>query len=322
MLVPVQPSGSKPPLFFVHGLHGVMPLGTGLARVLGSDQPFYALNASGIGGQGPVLHTVRDMALAYVAEIQEARATGPVVVGGMCDGSLAAIEIARELQQRGRKLGPVILADPTVIPRGYSRLADGPRPEVAGGPAAVEMARQVRDQARQAGTVIPADPVAVPDPNNLRPEVERQLYQRVHDQLLAYASLPYNSLPFDAGDPQQLHLASLAGVGSLIALSSHLPAPFPGPAQVILSAGRRSFGFFHREMPWHSLLLGPRMVHVLPWDHLELFKEGREHVARAIRFMLQEGPRLAGFAGRSTKPAVPRTEPSVADLGDIAARQA
>ena len=27
MLVPVQTSGEKPPLFFVHGLHGVMPLG-------------------------------------------------------------------------------------------------------------------------------------------------------------------------------------------------------------------------------------------------------------------------------------------------------
>src|SRR5216684_2114686 len=168
MLVPVQPSGSKPPLFFVHGLHGVMPLGTGLARVLGPDQPLYALNASGIGGHGPVLSTVRDMALAYAAEIQQARPIGPVVVGGMCDGSLAAIEIARELQERGRNVGPVILADPTIIPRGYSRLADGPRPEVAGGPAAVEMARQVLDDARQAGTLIPADPLAVPDPNNLR----------------------------------------------------------------------------------------------------------------------------------------------------------
>lgn len=322
MLVPVQPSGSKPPLFFVHGLHGVMPLGTGLARVLGPDQPLYAVNASGIDGRGPVLHTVGDMVQTYVEEIDEARPNGPVIVGGMCDGSLAAIEIARELQQRGRKLGPVILADPTVIPRSYSRLADGPRPEVAGGPAAVEMARQVRDQARQAGAVIPADPVAVPDPENLRPEVERQLYQRVHDQLLAYASLPYNSLPFDAGDPRQLHLASLAGVGSLIALSSHLPAPFPGPAQVILSAGRRSFGFFHREMPWHSLLLGPRMVHVLPWDHLELFQEGREHVARTIRFMLHEAPRLAGFARHRTQKAAPKAEPSVAALDDVAARQA
>jgi hypothetical protein len=91
---------------------------------------------------------------------------------------------------------------------------------------------------------------------------------------------------------------------------------------VILSAGRRSFGFFHRGMPWHELLPGPQMVHVLPWDHFELFQEGREHVARAIRFMLQEAPRLAGFAGRGTKPAVPRTEPSVPGLGDIAARQA
>ena len=46
-----------------------------------------------------MLHTVRDMALAYVGEIQDARPTGPLVVGGMCDGNLAAIEIAREAGQ-------------------------------------------------------------------------------------------------------------------------------------------------------------------------------------------------------------------------------
>ena len=40
MLVPIQPSGSKPPLFFVHGIHGVMFVGSSFARVLGPEQAF------------------------------------------------------------------------------------------------------------------------------------------------------------------------------------------------------------------------------------------------------------------------------------------
>src|SRR5262249_15269010 len=47
MLLTIQASGSKRPLFFVHGLHGVMTLGSSLARALGPDQPIYAIHANG-----------------------------------------------------------------------------------------------------------------------------------------------------------------------------------------------------------------------------------------------------------------------------------
>src|SRR5262245_28906270 len=99
MLVPIQSSGQKPPLFFVHGLRGVMPLGSTFARVLGPEQPFYALNASGIDGTRPVLDNTQDMVRAYLEAIRGARPVGPVRIGGMCAGALAAIEIARELDE-------------------------------------------------------------------------------------------------------------------------------------------------------------------------------------------------------------------------------
>src|SRR6266704_1754680 len=97
MLVPIQTSGNKAPLFFVHGLHGVMPLGPTFAEVLGPDQPIYAIHANGVDGRKPVTDTMPDMVLDYVADIEEARPTGPLVVGGMCEGSHAAIEIARAI---------------------------------------------------------------------------------------------------------------------------------------------------------------------------------------------------------------------------------
>ena len=251
MLVPIQPSGTKPPLFFIHGLHGVMPLGRIFADGLGSDQPIYAIHANGIDGRQPVLDDLRKMVTAYVHEIEAVRPTRPIVIGGMCDGTLAAIEVTRQLQKKGRQVGPLILADPTPVPRQVVRHGVDAR----------------------------------------RPEVARQLYQRVSANLLAYASRPYNEMPFDSSDPEQVHRATLAGVGTLVALAGFLPTPFSGPVQMIASA-QRAASLFHPQMPWHKLLTGPRTALVLPWNHTQLFRSGRTTVAHALKFMLEDGPTL------------------------------
>src|SRR5437763_13596142 len=121
MLVPVQPSGTKTPLFFVHGVQGVMVLGSSFASVLGPDQPLYIINANGMDGRQPVIDNVEDMIQTYVQEIEGARRTGPVRIAGMCSGCLIAIELARSLQQKGRQTGAVILADPPAVPYSFDR---------------------------------------------------------------------------------------------------------------------------------------------------------------------------------------------------------
>ena len=137
MLVPIETSGNKPPLFFVHGSFGYMPLGPTIARVLGPDQPLYALNANGIDGQQsghPAIDNMHDMVTAYAEEIQWERPYGPIFVGGMCRGCIAAIEIARKLQEVGRKVGPVILVDPPVAPglhNPQNNTIDVRQPEIA-----------------------------------------------------------------------------------------------------------------------------------------------------------------------------------------------
>jgi thioesterase domain-containing protein len=257
MLVAIQTSGSQPPLFFVHGVQGVMVLGPTFAAALGPNQPLYILNANGIDGRRPVIDNVPDMVLHYVREIEETRPEGPLRIGGMCSGGLVAIEIARNLQERGRQVGAVILADPPPVPFSYDKQS-----------RAVDL--------RQ-------------------PQVAQQLYDQVRRTLLDYASRTYNHMPFDTGDPQQVHAATLAGVGSLVALAKYIPMPFSGPAELIISA-QRAAAFFHPQMPWHRLLPGPRVVHVLPWNHIELFRSGREAVARLLKFILDEPPALGNLA--------------------------
>lgn len=262
MLVPIQTSGDKPPLFFVHGLHGVMPLGRIFAEGLGPDQPLYAIHANGIDGRKPVLDDLRKMVPTYVEEIQAARPAGPLVIGGMCDGTLAALEVARELQKKGRQVGPVILADPLAVPR---HIREGEAVDIR------------------------------------KPGIARQLHEGVRTNLLTYASLPYHDMPFDASCPDELQLAVSAGVGALVALARHVPSPFPGPMQLIISVARAA-SFFHPQMPWHELLPGPRMILVLPWKHTELFQAGRAAVARALKFLLEEAPAFDALTERRTEP--------------------
>src|SRR5213594_84120 len=103
MLVPVQTSGKRPPLLFVHGLRGIMPLGPTFARVLGPDQPLYSVFANGMDGLKPPIDNMRSMVQAYVEEIRRIWPDRPVRLGGMCEGSFAVLEIARELLNEGRE---------------------------------------------------------------------------------------------------------------------------------------------------------------------------------------------------------------------------
>jgi thioesterase domain-containing protein len=127
MLVTIQTKGARPPLFFVHGYYGVMPIGRTLADTLGPDQPLYAIEAGGDGRRAP-LDTVPGMATAYAAEIQQVYPSGPLFIGGMCTGGLIAIEVARKLLTTGRLSGPVILLDPPSIPVSKARVWIDPAP--------------------------------------------------------------------------------------------------------------------------------------------------------------------------------------------------
>lgn len=264
MLVPLQTSGAKPPLFFVHGLIGTMPIGRFLAQALGPDQPLYAICANGIDGGEAATSTVEDMAFAYVEEIISARPNGPLVIAGLCTGGLAAIEVVRELQARGREVGPLILADPPTTPPGYTK----------------------RNQ-----TTDPRDPL-----------VAKQLYQWARDCLLNDATRPDNHLPFEANNERQLHIATLAGVRSLVALSKHIPEIFPGAVVTILSS-ERAAGFFHPEMHWAKLLPQKLAAHVLPYTHSEIFRSGRDDFARVLKFVLESAMKSETRSDTAAVPA-------------------
>ena len=110
-LVPIQPVGSKPPFFCVHGGGGNVLIYKDLAKHLGEDYPFYGLQARGLDGSGDYLTTVEAMADSYLAELQELQPEGPYFIGGFCMGGQIAFEIARKLVEKGQQVNLLVLID-------------------------------------------------------------------------------------------------------------------------------------------------------------------------------------------------------------------
>lgn len=103
-LVPIQPRGGQPPIFCVHGGAGTILHLAPLARRLGDDQPFYALQSVGLYGGEPPLKTVQEMTAHYLAEMRQVHPGGPWRVAGYCFGAIVAFEMANVLRAEGEQV--------------------------------------------------------------------------------------------------------------------------------------------------------------------------------------------------------------------------
>jgi thioesterase domain-containing protein len=144
--VPIRSTGTRPPLFLVHGGAGTILHFQPLARRLGEDQPVYAFQAVGLYGDAAPLASVEEMARHYIAEMRTVQPEGPYRIGGYCFGALVAYEMARQLTAQGQPPAVLITFNgpsPSYLRRwpgddGRSRLAQG------NGQAGVSGATRVR----------------------------------------------------------------------------------------------------------------------------------------------------------------------------------
>ena len=110
-VVPIQPQGSRPPFFCMHGAGGNVLNYRELSRHLGSDQPFYGLQCPGLDGKCPPLTKVEDMARLYVKEIRKVQPAGPYFIGGYCMGGTVAYEVAQQLISAGETVAMLAVFD-------------------------------------------------------------------------------------------------------------------------------------------------------------------------------------------------------------------
>ena len=113
-LVPIQPNGSRTPLFCVHALGPSLLFYRQLATYLGSDQPFYAMQ-SPLESQARIRESsIEELASLYLKEVQTFFPQGPYLLGGASLGGFIALEMCQQLHTKGEKPGLLILFDAAV----------------------------------------------------------------------------------------------------------------------------------------------------------------------------------------------------------------
>ena len=110
-LVPIQPNGTLPPLFIVHGVGGNVVNFYGLSLRMGANQPVYGIQSQAlVANQAALLH-LKDMARHYLGEIRKVQPQGPYHLLGYSFGGTVVLEMAHQLRALGEDVAMLGMLD-------------------------------------------------------------------------------------------------------------------------------------------------------------------------------------------------------------------
>ncbi len=101
----------RTPFFLVAGMFGNVLNLRHLANLIGSDRPFYGLQARGLYGDDQPHRDIREAARDYIAELRQGQPRGPYLLGGFSGGGITAYEMAHQLEAAGEEVALVVMLD-------------------------------------------------------------------------------------------------------------------------------------------------------------------------------------------------------------------
>ncbi|GAB3021318.1 hypothetical protein GCM10027051_28220 [Niabella terrae] len=113
-LVPIKTTGSRIPIYFIHGGALNILLYKQLEPFLEEDQPFYGVQALGLDGDLTDLKSIETIAASYLSEIMEQNPDGPYILVGYSFGGVVAFEMARQLLAAGKEIRMLGVLDTNV----------------------------------------------------------------------------------------------------------------------------------------------------------------------------------------------------------------
>ena len=111
LIVPLKKSGSKPPLFLIPGAGGGVHWFRELAAAMDQDRPMLGLELLSLSAAVQQNFSVVGAAEEIVRTLLPLRDSEPYELSGYSGGGLIALEVAAQLQRRGRLVGAVILIE-------------------------------------------------------------------------------------------------------------------------------------------------------------------------------------------------------------------
>jgi acyl transferase domain-containing protein/thioesterase domain-containing protein len=287
-LVAMHPGegGPKRPFFLVAGMFGNVLNLRHLAHLIGTDRPFYGLQARGLYGDQAPHETFEDMARDYIKELRTIQPHGPYLLGGFSGGGITAYEMAQQLRAAGEETALLVMLDANIPGEPLVSRADrikvhAQRLQRRGLPYLVARAR-----------------------NRLRYERERI------DRWL-------HPTPQHAQQPFELHNAAIEAA-FYRAFSRYRPVAYPGAAHLFrpkldlayrVGGGRvvnENMQYVYHDNGW-GRLVGTLAVHEVPGNHDSMVLEPNVRVMAArLRHCIEQAE--ASIAPSKTAEAAARPE--------------
>ena len=110
VVIPLRPTGDKPPLFCIHPGIGLSWGYAGLLQHLSQDRPAFGLQLPIISG-GPSFESIEQLAHQYVLEMRKVQAHGPYHLLGWSLGGVIAHAMAVELRREGEAVDTLAVMD-------------------------------------------------------------------------------------------------------------------------------------------------------------------------------------------------------------------
>lgn len=260
-VVSMQPHGSRPPLYCVHGGGGHVLRFRDLAKALGSEQPFYGLRAPLFPDySSPV--TVESLASKYLADIRKVQASGPYHLAGASFGGLVAYEMACQLRSQGEEVGIVALFD-TGNPDFCSSLPALRALQFK----VVRRLQTIRYRLAEFREVAAGEPI----------KVGNELFQAARLKIgnwlwsAGYTASRWSHQPLPERLWDNLKLFLHAG-------AMYKPRPYPGRILLFKAEEQKAQFGPDRELGWGKLALGGVHVIDVPGDHMSLLEKPRVEV--------------------------------------------
>lgn len=110
-VLPLRPTGHRPPLFCIHPAGGLAWCYAGLARALPADYPLYGVQARGLAPGERLPATMAAMARDYIERIRPLKPAGPWCLLGWSVGGMIAHAMASQLEAEGEEVALLALLD-------------------------------------------------------------------------------------------------------------------------------------------------------------------------------------------------------------------
>ncbi len=244
-LIPLNASGTRPPVYVVPGGGSDVLSWLDLARRLGPDQPVYGFQPAGVDGGRQYHRSVEAIAAHFVRHLQAFQAQGPYFLVGGSFGGLVAFEMARQLAAAGHEVAFLGVLDTNI--RDYPRKVAHPT---------------LRQRAQYLiRWFLPFGQKDALTWTNLR----RGLQER-WDRIRADVDL---MIPLRGARPSHAKRFLYLQEVSFRARRRYVPGPYPGKVVLLRCESQPPATLFEPdpELGWHGLAAGGLEIHEIPGAH-------------------------------------------------------